>query len=531
MSDGPSHGSGGRARTTEPRPLTRAGTSTLAGQMRYWVRTKPDATALVWQGVEPSAVRAHTWAELDDAVARAATMLAGNGVTEGDRVGVHVGNRPEVPILLIAAASLGAALVPTNNLLTAHELRGLLTHAQVRMVITEPGVRDVVDEALALGERPPVVELPAVPTDFAEHHPSVLDMDRDNLLDAAILYTSGSTAEPKGVRISSASLLNAGHMIAEGIGFQETDRNYAVLPFCHVNSLCYVLMTALTRGGSALICERFSASRYFDIAAEHHATVGWLAATPMRMILARAPGGLATASTLRNVVFGQNLEADQFAEWYRRFAVPLQQIYGMTETVTLPIMNREVGQSRVDAMGVPASGVEARVVDDDGSDVRGVGRPGMLLLDLAVGSQMMSGYLFDDDATKATFHDRWFVTGDVVTVDESGLLYFYDRAKDIIKVSGENVSAGEVERVVGAHPDVSECAVVGVADALRDQAVRAYVVVRTGVGEIGEDLQEWCAARLARFKVPREFVTVPELPRNLTGKVQKNRLHPPEGRR
>ncbi len=186
-------------------------------------------------------------------------------------------------------------------------------------------------------------------------------------------------------------------------------------------------------------------------------------------------------------------------------------------------MNPDDGSGRWDSVGRPLPEVAVRVVDEDGFDVQ-PGTPGELWVGGEPGRTVAAGYWNNNEATSETFGGGWLRTGDLVRADDAGLLYFVDRSKDMIKRSGENVSAGEIERVAGEHPGVSECAAVGVPDPVRDQSILLVAVRRPGHSVDASDLLAWCAARLASYKVPGNVTFVDALPRTSVGKIRKTGL-------
>jgi crotonobetaine/carnitine-CoA ligase len=183
------------------------------------------------------------------------------------------------------------------------------------------------------------------------------------------------------------------------------------------------------------------------------------------------------------------------------------------------------------SIGRPTLGARLRVVTEDGIDASN-GEVGELLVGGDPGTTLMAGYLGDEDATREALVDGWLHTGDNVRVDEDGYFHFVDRAKDMIKRAGENVAASEIESAINDHPAVFESAVIGVPDAIRDEAIQAHVVAVGGTNLTEEDLIQWCTSRLASFKVPGSIFFVDELPRTSVGKIQKDKLrqnHVPEG--
>jgi crotonobetaine/carnitine-CoA ligase len=360
--------------------------------------------------------------------------------------------------------------------------------------------------------------LAAAPPDPPRHEPQAEQ-------EVAILYTSGTTSRPKGCLITNANYVHVGEAVAQHLALTSDDRQLMVLPLFHGNAQYYSTMSALVVGASVVLTERFSASRYFATAASHGATVGSLFAAPMRMILAQPelPPASFPSHRLRLVIFAQNLTPAQLAEWDRRFHVPLLQIYGMTEQLGHPLANPLHGERDNQTMGRPTLGFQCRVVDENGRDVA-PGETGELLVSGTPGVSLMQGYFRDPAATTAAFRDGWLWTGDNVRRRDNGFFEFVDRAKDMIKRAGENVAASEVEAVLKDHPAVFDAAVIGVPDPIRDEAIKAYVVLCADCIATAEEIRAWCAERLATFRVP-EFVEFrDELPRTSVGKIQKHLL-------
>jgi len=295
-----------------------------------------------------------------------------------------------------------------------------------------------------------------------------------------------------------------------------------VLPLFHANAQYYSVMSALVTGATVVLGARFSATGWVDTAIRHAATVGSLFAAPIRMILAKPSRPRWRSHDLRVVAFAQNLTSAEHAAWERDVGAPLLQLYGMTETIGPPLMNPLWTGRRHDSLGRVALGYRCRITDRDGACVA-PGQVGELRVGGVPGVSLMAGYLNDPDATAQALTDGWLRTGDLVREDPDGLLTFVARAKDMIKRAGENIAAGEIEDVLMGHPGVLDAAVVGIPDPIRDETIVAFVV--TADGEIDADaLRQWCADRLARFRVPEFFTGRTALPRTSVGKIQKQVL-------
>ncbi|TWF75165.1 crotonobetaine/carnitine-CoA ligase [Pseudonocardia hierapolitana] len=460
-----------------------------------------------------------TYAEQVRRAAGTAEVLAGWGVAAGDRVHLATPNRQEFFDVLFACTVLGAVLVPVNPLSAADEIAHQVADSSAVVCLVDPGLRTTAEQGAG---RVPVHDL----DELAASRPAdpVVPAHRPRSGVAMVLYTSGTTSRPKGVLVTHENLARVGTAMAAHLTVTPADRWLVTLPLFHANALYYCLMSALVAGGSIALAPRFSATAWPRQARELRPTLASLFAAPVRMVLARAPRDPAdAANALRLVVFAQHLTDAQAREFEQRFGAPLVQLYGMTETVLPPFVNPPGAGRRWDSVGRPLPGVRVRVVDEAGHDVP-PGTPGELLVGGRPGVDVALGYHGLPDATAALFDGGWLHTGDLVRLDAEGRATFVDRAKDMVKRSGENVAASEVERVVAEHPAVLECAVHGVPDPVHDEAVVAHVVPRPGHRPDPDELMAWCRTRLARFKVPSLVVVRDELPRTSVGKIRKDVL-------
>ena len=473
------------------------------------------------------------FAELDRQVDRACHFLYAQGLREGDVFNLHLPNCPAFVILWFAAARLGAVMMPTNVLSTADELAYLLNHSGCRLAFTtaehRKTLQDCAGEVESLekivicdpcGENPQPDCFEAM---LDEQPQSAWERTVDDTELVAIMYTSGTTSRPKGVMVTHANYIEAGRTVAGAIDLQEDDRQFVVLPLFHGNAQYYSTMSALLSGASVALMDRFSARRYFDKCIEYRCTVASLFAAPMRMILAQPVDRGHRDNCLRIVLYAQNLGEAQLQEWSDRFDAPLCQLWGMTETMGPPLMNPLHGERRNWTVGKPSGSYQVRLVDDAGRPVAD-GEQGEIVVRGVAGKTIMRGYYRNPGATADCIRDGWLYTGDNAVRDADGYFRFVDRKKDMIKRSGENVSAGEVENVLLQHPAVFECAVVGLPDEMRDESIVGVVVPRPGQEVTSAQLIEMCAQKLAKFRVPDEIVFRQDLPKTSVGKIQKHLL-------
>lgn len=443
-------------------------------------------------------------------LARSRAVAAGlrdRGVRTGDRVLVQLPNCREFFDVWFASALAGAVLVPTNPQSASAELLHIVADAAPAVSVRSVGD---VDELRATADGGAAPEPP----------PAI----------AAILYTSGTTSRAKGVMITDASYVAVGHAVTEHLSVTAEDRWLVVLPLFHANAQFYCVMSALVCGASVALIPRFSASRWGRQARDMGATLASLFAAPIRMILASDPPPGESPNRLRAVLFAQNISTADATTFEGRFGTRLLQLYGMTETVVPPTINPDDRTRRWDSIGRPLPGIGVELVNPDGMTVEGPG-VGEMRIAAEAGLTVAAGYWNDAWATVETFTEAGLRTGDLARRDADGFLFFVDRAKDMIKRGGENVSTGEVERVASDHPAVAECAAVGVPDPVRDEAILLVVTVRPGHTVTSAELRRWCAEHLSAFKVPSSVVFVGALPRTSVGKIRKadlRSLHHPD---
>jgi crotonobetaine/carnitine-CoA ligase len=241
------------------------------------------------------------------------------------------------------------------------------------------------------------------------------------------------------------------------------------------------------------------------------------------MLLAQSRNETWRAHRLRNVTFAIALTEEQFAEWDECFDAPLQHLWGMTETVGLPIMSPLYGPRNLAAMGRPVLGYEVKVVDDRGNELH-PGQIGQLVVAAKPGHNVMKGYFKNPRATDETLRDGWLYTGDNVFYDEQGFYYFVDRGKDIIKRGGENIAPSEVEAVIKQLDGVADVAVVGAPDPVYDEVPQAFVIPKQEAALTSEQVLEYCRQKLTTFKVPVSVTFCQKFPRTSVGKIQKHLL-------
>ena len=445
------------------------GTRTLKSALEDKAHRFPDRLFLIFEDGAGGSAR-WTWSEFDADVNRAAHLLHSRGLNHGDKFNLHLGNCPEFLLFWMAAAKTGTVMVPTNPTSTADEMEYVLAHSEARLSVTEPQfaapIHAVATRCPALEGvievRPLQPRLSGLPSTPPEIKVAPLD-------EISMQYTSGTTSKPKGVLLTHANYLFGGEVMSKSMRVGPTDRHLIVLPSSTraPGSRVYPMLLA---GGSVALIERFSATRFVEQAIRHEATLAALFAAPIRMLLAQPTNQHEGQTHLRAVSYAQNVTSPQFEDWRARFGAPLMQIWGMTETMSLPLMQPLDLPRKPLSMGMPVLGYECKVVDADGKEVP-PGTVGELVVSGVPGVTLMKGYFKNEQATAETLRDGWLHSGDQAYVDDDGCFFFVDRKKDMVKRAGENVSASEVEETLKQHPAVFDAAVVAMPDPIRDHAI------------------------------------------------------------
>jgi len=486
----------------------------------------PDHLAVV------DAERSLDYRALHERTGRCAALLAVHGVGVGDRVALLLGNRTAYLELVLAAARIGAIAVPLNARLTAPELRGLLADCTPTLLVHEHALDALARDAAAGLARAP--ERLACPDRYEAElaarapHEAILPVTPDHPM--ILMYTSGTTGEPKGALLPHRKTLYNSLNAELFFGLRREDRVLVALPLFHSFGLSILSLPALYAGAAVFLEPRFDAARTWQRVASERITFLGAVPTQLAALLAELEQrGSAPPPPGLRFLFGAGaaVPVEQIRAFEAR-GVILKQGFGQTETSTLCCLDASDAIRKAGSVGRPVFHAELRVVTQATIDGpvehwcdAAIGEPG----EIAVrGPITMLGYWNKPDATAATLRGDWLRTGDIATRDDEGFLTLVGRARDMYISGGENVYPAEVEAAYAQHPAVREIAIVGVPDARWGEVGRAFVVPRDGCSLDGEALRAWGAQRLARFKLPRDFVAIASLPRTETGKVQKHRL-------
>jgi fatty-acyl-CoA synthase len=471
-----------------------------------------------------------TYREYYERVQRTAGALRGLGIGRSDVVGVLLYNRVEFLALMGACAHLGAIFMPLNWRLAPAEVAYIADHAGARMLVSEPELEGILDQLREQGGDRLWMRV----GDADEHWLSlgdavaaaepVLDAERVAADDVMrLMYTSGTTSRPKGVMISYANLYwKCAAQVVE-LEAHSSDRGLACGPLYHVGALDMVTTNMLYVGASTHLLPRFDVDAVLDAIEQRRLTVIWLAPAMVNALLA-APGlaerDLDSVRVIQDG--GEKMPMPLIKKVVDAFPNAwFADAYGMTETVSGDTyLDKGQMLEKLGSVGKPVPHTEVRVVDEAGEPVPS-GERGEIVMR---GPKVCLGYWKDEKATQETIRDGWLHTGDVGLIDEDGFLFIVDRLKDLIISGGENIASSEVERALYEHDAIAEAAVVGSPHPRWNEVPVAYVVVREGADVDEQELDAHCRERLAKYKTPKGFRFVSELPRNPSGKVLKREL-------
>ena len=453
--------------------------------------------------------------------AAAETILRAQGVRPGDAVLVHMPTSLRQVALMFGLYRMGAVAAMSNPVNTAREVTAIVRRSGARKLVID----DECAELTAAMRRDGHAVLAASAFDVvldAEPVPVPPSADAAALTPdspATMIFTSGTTSEPKCVVYKHGHQVFGAECYAYRMALGRGSMLMHHFPLFHMNGLNQLAATVLA-GARLLLLERFRSGLFDQYLDAFAPTVTYLNGTHIKMI--RETGTrLAKPSPLRCVGMALQM-GDSDYEWFESTYGPvLSEGYGLTESISACLGNPSTGTKR-GACGLPIMGYEARLVADDGSACA-PGQPGELLLRCYSRWGLFHGYEGDPEATAKTLVDGWLHTGDILRSDEDGYLYFVDRAKDIIKRAGENISAREVEKTLELHPGVLEAAVVGRPDRLREEVPVAFVVPRSPPLDV-DDVMAFCRTELAPHKLPVTLHVVDSLPKTAVGKVEKKLL-------
>jgi long-chain acyl-CoA synthetase len=451
-------------------------------------------------------------------------LLQQHGLGAGDTVSVIMPNGLTTLQLLLGVMYAGMTVNPVNLLSQAEQMQYVLEHSDCKFIFANSewaqrlvpilagmtrSVKVVTVEADARLVQKPTKTSSTKLANFNASTPALL------------MYTSGTTGQPKGVVLTHANLLANAKAISKEHELTSRDRVHGVLPFYHINAFTVVMLAPLFHGGSISVAPKFSSARYWNQVHETQCT--WINVVPT--IISYLLEGDAPTDSLSAVRFCRSASAalppEHLIAFEKKFGLGVIETMGLTETAA-PSFSNPLNPSdrKVGAVG-KASGCEAIIVNDQLKPVAD-GVTGEIVIR---GEHVMLGYYKNELATKASFtNDGWLRTGDLGHRDSDGFFFVTGRIKELIIKGGENIAPREIDEVLLKHPSILEAAVVGIPDKHYGQEILACIVLREGQPSDLQELRKFCEANLGRYKTPKEFRFVESLPRGPSGKVQRLKL-------
>ncbi|MEU6577138.1 long-chain fatty acid--CoA ligase [Streptomyces sp. NPDC046805] len=463
---------------------------------------------------------------LDQRSAGLAALLRDRGVKPGDRVGIMLPDTPEFAVAYFGVLRAGGIVVPMNPLLKSREVAYYLGDSGGRLMFAW---HDVADEARAgtqqVGAEAVIVDAGGF-DELSASGPSedeVVDRHEDDT--AVVLYTSGTTGEPKGAELTHANLTRNCDIVAtELLGLSDEDVIFGGLPLFHAFGQTCTLNAAIACGACVTLLPRFDAAKTLAILAGHGVTVFAGVPTIFGRLLRQPDHHAYDVSRLRlSISGGSAMPVQVLRDFQDAFHCVVLEGYGLSETSPVTSFNTLQEGPRPGSVGTPIRGVEMRVVDDDGKDVAH-GEVGEIVIR---GHNVMKGYWRRPEETSAAIRDGWFHTGDLGKVDQDGYFWIVGRNKDVIIRGGYNVYPRELEAVLYEHPTVAEAAVIGLPNPDLGEEVGAAVVLKPGARTTAEELRDYVKRRVAAYKYPRKVWIADALPKGPTGKIVKRDIVPP----
>jgi long-chain acyl-CoA synthetase len=467
----------------------------------------PDKPALV------AGARTVTWGEFEGLVSALAAGLVARGLSSGDRVGLLLPNSVDFAVAYFGVLRAGLVALPLNTAYTATEIGYQLADSGAALVLASGSLAGLAAES--------AVEVAAVGTDAWPSADEFLVQPRGGAEDTAVLlYTSGTSGRPKGAMLTHRALLaNLSQLSAiEPAVVAPDDRVLLVLPLFHVYGLNAGLGMTAYVGATGVLAERFDPVETLRLVESAHVS-NIVGAPPMYVAWSMLPRVSESLASLRLAVSGSApLPSTVLASLLETSGHHVFEGYGLTETAPVLTTTLCSEVAKPGSIGRPIPGVELLLLDESGEEVD-EGDPGEVVVR---GANLFSGYW--PDGVGGPDSDGWFRTGDVAVADDDGDLYLVDRVRELILVSGFNVYPREVEDAIAGHPSVAEVAVIGIPHPYTGETVKAFVVPVEGSSPTADDVIEYAARRLARFKCPTAVEIVAELPHSAIGKVAKGRL-------
>lgn len=437
-----------------------------------------------------------------------------------DRIGLYLNNRIEYILLFFAIAKLGAVAVPLNIRLTVEELSYQINDSKMKVLITE---NDFDHTEKQLNNRHPHLHTRKIESIIL---PPLQEENNFPIIEAStpyiICYTSGTTGRPKGAVLTQENMFWNAVNNCTSIDLTSNDCSIVLLPLFHIGGIGLFAFPTLFAGGRVAVLGKFDPEQALQMIEREEVSVVMGVPTIFDAIRKHKRFLTTDFSSVRWLCSGGAPCPKELIEFYLKKGLPLSQGYGLTEaSPTVFMLSKEDYQRKIGSIGKPALFTDIQILDENGCSVP-AGHVGELVIK---GPNIIKEYWGMPEETEKAFINGWFHTGDLIKADEEGFIYVVGRKKEMIISGGENVYPLEIEQVINEEPNIDEVAVVGVEDDKWGEVPIAFVVVKEGRNVTEEELRDYCLQKLAKYKIPKSFIFLTELPKNAAGKIDKKLLN------
>ncbi|MCB0391887.1 MAG: long-chain fatty acid--CoA ligase [Bdellovibrionales bacterium] len=485
---------------------------------RRWAQYSPEAIAIH----EPEVNKKWSYLRCNDFINKVSRGLSEQwGVKKGDRICVLSNNRAEYILLFFSALKLGAIIVPINFRLAPREIEHILYDSQPRVLVIESEFAEKIKKIKFNYESASVIEFEELTSNSNNTSELNNDIERSFADPCMILYTSGTTGSPKGAVLTPKSIFWNSINTGLRLNLTQKDRTIIFLPLFHTGGWNVLTTPLLHRGGEIILLRKFDAEKVMTLNESEKTTILFGVPTTMNMLAHTQKFKNGDLSKLRYAIVGGEPMPEHLIRLWQEKGVPIRQGYGLTEFgPNVFSLNEEDSIRKIGSIGFPNFYIDVKIVDDKGQELK-ANQVGELILK---GPACMSHYWQNDEATHKTIVNGWLYTGDLVRRDEEGYYYIVGRKKEMFISGGENVYPSEVEKVILELGFVREVAVVGVEDSQWGEVGKAFITLESGFEVNQEEIKKYCLENLAKFKVPKHFKFLSELPKSDSGKVLKRVL-------
>jgi long-chain acyl-CoA synthetase len=497
----------------------------LASILEYQAYRRPNKEAIVF------AENGYTYADLNRQANQMANALTSLGVQPGDRVAMWLPNGPEFVTTFYGILKVGGSVLPMNILFKAREIEYLLSNSESKVLITSDAFLDIfnsvrerlphVEKVIALGSggtNSRVLSYQEMMGQASDHFMSV-DVSLDHT--ATILYTSGTTGNPKGAMLTHYNLYTNSEFYAEGLGANEGWMGLCVLPLSHLLSLAAGQFVLFSRGATMHVMDRFVAEQAATLISKHRINYMFAVPTVYAMLLNLPEEPQYDLRSLEVcIITGAMAPLDLRKKFEEKFQCKTIEAYGQVESSPVITMDRVDMPRRFESVGFPLPHVEIKIVDEEDRSLP----PNTHGEICARGHCVMKGYWKNPEGTRAALKDGWLHTGDLGMIDEAGYLYIFDRKKDMIICGGYNIYPIEIENLLYENPKVLEASVVAIPDEKMGEIPKAFIVLKPGAAATEQEFMDFVKERLAAYKKLRAVEFLDALPKGPTGKILRRAL-------